>query len=242
MEKLMLPSHKVELLSIPEQIANSIKQMIIEGKIKRGDTLPSQLSLAKYFGVSRPTMKEAFTYLVDSRVIEPYNSQLGGYRVSDFLPEDVSNNIHELIMLSLHSKTITHPDIFELRKMIEIPSAGIAALKRTDKDLILLESCLSDIRNKELSAEDMLKIDATVHFLLAKCTHNPLTEAIMNAIIMTYQKNSPNILEEEKSYILIGITDVIEAIIEKDEGKAKKAMEEHLYYSRTYLQIKRLIS
>ncbi len=43
---LMIPSNEVELLSIPEQIANSIKQMIIEGKIKPGDMLPSQLSLA----------------------------------------------------------------------------------------------------------------------------------------------------------------------------------------------------
>src|SRR4051812_18726758 len=131
----MIPSHDIELLSIPEQIANSIKQMIIEGKFKPGDTLPSQLSLSKYFGVSRPTMKEAFNYLVNSRLIEPYNSQLGGFRVSDFLPDDVSNNIYELIMLSLHSKTINHPDIFELRKTIEIPSAGLAALRRTDKDL-----------------------------------------------------------------------------------------------------------
>lgn len=238
----MIPPNDVELLSIPEQIANSIKQMIIEGKVKRGDMLPSQLSLAKYYGVSRPTMKEAFNYLVDSHIIEPINSQLGGFKVSDFLPEDVSNNIYELIMLSLHSKTISHPDIFELRKMIEVPSAGLAALRRTEKDLKLLESCLSDVRSKDLSAEEMLKIDSSVHFLLAKCTYNPLTEAIMNAIIMTYQKNSPNIQEEEKNYILIGLTDLIEAIIEKDEEKAKKAMVDHLYYSRTYLQIKQLMS
>ena len=231
-----------ELLSIPEQIANSIKQMIVEGKIKPGDILPSQLSLAKHFGVSRPTMKEAFNYLVDQRVIEPFNSQLGGYKVSDLLPEDVSNNLYELIMLSLHSKTINHADIFELRKMIEIPSAGLAALKRTDKDLTFLESCLSNIQKKELSAEEMLKIDSSFHFLLAKCTHNPLTEAIMNAIILTYQKYSPNILEEEKNYIFIGLSDVIEAIITKNENRARKAMEDHLYYSRTYLQIKQLMN
>ena len=238
----MIPSNEVELLSIPEQIANSIKQMIIEGQLKPGDILPSQLSLAKYYGVSRPTMKEAFNYLVDSRVIEPYDCQLGGFKVSDFFPEDVSNNIYELIMLSLHSKTITHPDIFELRKMIEVPSAGLAALKRTEKDLIFLESCLFDIRTKELSVEEMLKIDCSRSFFTCKCTHNPLTEAIMNAIIMTYQKNTPNIQEEEKNYILIGLTDVIEAIIEKDENKARKAMVEYLYYSRTYLQIKQLMS
>lgn len=238
----MMSSNEVELLSIPEQIANSIKKMIIEGKIKPGDLLPSQLSLSKHFGVSRPTMKEAFNYLVDSHIIKPFDSQLGGYKVSDFLPEYVSNNIYELIMLSLHSKTITHPDIFELRKTIEIPSAGLAALRRTEKDLVFLESCLNDIRsNKDLSVNEMLQIDTSIHFLLAKCTHNPLTEAIMNSIIMTYQKNTPNIQEEDKKYILIGLTDVIEAIMDKDEIQAEKAMEDHLYYSRTYLQIKQLM-
>jgi len=237
----MLSTNDVELLSIPEQIANSIKKMIIEGKIKPGDMLPSQLSLSKEFGVSRPTMKEAFNYLVDNRMIKPYDSQLGGYIVNDFLSEDVSNNIYELILLSLHSKTITHPDIFELRKIIEIPSAGLAALKRTEKDLIFLNNCLAEIRQDNLTVEEMLKIDSSVHYLLAKCTYNPLTEAIMNAIIMTYQKHSPNIQDEDKKYILIGMTDVIEAIIAQDEIRAKKAMEEHLLYSRTYLQIKRLM-
>ncbi|NHC43282.1 FadR family transcriptional regulator, partial [Bacillus sp. MM2020_1] len=231
----MMSSNDVELLSIPEQIANSVKKMIIEGKIKPGEMLPSQLSLSKQFGVSRPTMKEAFNYLVDSQIIKPFDSQLGGYKVSDFLPEDVSNNIYELIMLSLHSKTITHTDIFELRKMIEIPSAGLAALRRTKKDLIFLESCLNEFRSKDLSVQEMLQIDTSVHFLLAKCTYNPLTEAIMNAIILTYQKNTPNIPEEDKKYILIGLSDVIEAILDKDEAKAIKAMEDHLYYSRSYL-------
>ena len=196
---MMITPCEVELFSIPEQIANSIKQMIIEGKFKPGDTLPSQLSLANLFGVSRPTIKEAFNYLIDTRIIESYNSQLGGYKVSNFMAEDVSTNIYELIMLSLHSRTINHPDIFELRKMIEIPSAGLAALRRTDKDLIILENCLSSIHTKELTVDEMLKIDSSVHYLLAKCTDNPLTEAIMNAIIMTYQQRSPNIQEEEKN-------------------------------------------
>ncbi|WP_338448173.1 GntR family transcriptional regulator [Niallia oryzisoli] len=238
----MMFSNNVELLSIPEQIANSIKKMIIEGKIKPGDMLPSQLSLSKEFGVSRPTMKEAFNFLVECHIIKPYDSQLGGYLVNDFLPEDVSNNIYELIMLSLHSKTITHPDIFELRKTIEIPSAGLAALRRTEKDLLFLKNCLNEIRHKQLTVQEMLKIDSSVHFLLAKSTYNPLTEAIMNAIIMTYQQNTPNIQEEDKKYILIGLTDVIEAIIDQDEMSAQKAMEEHLLYSRTYLQIKRLMN
>ena len=238
---MMISSNDVELLSIPEQIANSVKKMIIEGKIKPGDMLPSQLSLCKQFGVSRPTMKEAFNYLVSSRIIKPYDSQLGGYTVSSFLPEDVSANIYEFIMLSLHSKTITHPDIFELRKNIEIPSAGLAALRRTEKDLIFLESCLTEIRNSDLCVEKMLQIDTSAHFLLAKCTHNPLTGAIMNAIILTYQKITPNIREEDKKYILIGLSDIIEAILVKDELKAKKAMEDHLYYSRTYLQIRQLM-
>ncbi|NHC43126.1 FadR family transcriptional regulator [Bacillus sp. MM2020_1] len=142
-------------------------------------------------------------------------------------------------MLSLYSKTITHPDIFELRKMIEIPSAGLAALRRTEKDLVFLESCLNEFRSKDLSVQEMLQIDTSVHFLLAKCTHNPLTEAIMNAIILTYQKNTPP--EEDKKYILIGLSDVIEAILDKDEAKAIKAMEDHLYYSRSYLQIRQLM-
>ncbi|WP_338473207.1 GntR family transcriptional regulator [Niallia sp. XMNu-256] len=238
----MLWSSEVELLSIPEQIANSIRQMIVEGKFKPGDPLPSQLSLAKQFGVSRPTMKEAFMYLTSQKVIEPFNGQVGGYKVRDFLPEKVSNNIYELIMLSLHSKTITHPDIFELRKLIEIPAAGLAALRRTDKDLLYLEKCLSDIRTKNLSVEEMLAIDSSVHVLLAKCTYNHLTEAIMTAIIKTYHQRTPNIQEEEKKFILIGLIDLIECIIEKDDINAKKAMEEHLYYSRTYLQIKQLMN
>ena len=46
-----------------ELIAGHIRRQIVRGELREGDTLPSELNLMEQFGVSRPTLREAFRIL-----------------------------------------------------------------------------------------------------------------------------------------------------------------------------------
>lgn len=53
-----------------EQIADSVRSLIIERGLKPGDRLPAERDLATLFGVSRPSVREAMIALEASGVIE----------------------------------------------------------------------------------------------------------------------------------------------------------------------------
>lgn len=88
---------KFTLLSIPEQIARSFEQLIQDGNLKPGEAIPSQLVLADYFGVSRPTIREALELLKTKKVIEPIPQKTGGYKICEHIPQLVGRNQFKLI-------------------------------------------------------------------------------------------------------------------------------------------------
>ena len=54
----------------PQQIAQQISAAIENGKLKPGDSLPSERALSEQLGVNRKTVRAAFAQLADDRVIE----------------------------------------------------------------------------------------------------------------------------------------------------------------------------
>ena len=55
--------------SLASQIADRIRQSIVEGRLGADDRLPGEEQLAKQFGVSRPTIREALKRLAAQHLI-----------------------------------------------------------------------------------------------------------------------------------------------------------------------------
>jgi len=53
------------------QLATSLSAAIAEGRFKPGDRLPSEPELARRFGVTRPTVRQATRLLADQQLVEP---------------------------------------------------------------------------------------------------------------------------------------------------------------------------
>ncbi|CAN5159541.1 MAG: winged helix-turn-helix domain-containing protein [Acidobacteriota bacterium] len=56
--------------SKPQQIAQQIGAAIESGKLKPGESLPSERALSEQLGVNRKTVRAAFAQLADERLIE----------------------------------------------------------------------------------------------------------------------------------------------------------------------------
>ena len=67
-----------------DEIAQQIKEMIVQGQLKMGDKLPSTKELSERFGVGRSTMREALSALKAMGLIEI--RQGGACRVIRKLP------------------------------------------------------------------------------------------------------------------------------------------------------------
>ena len=54
---------------LSRQVAEKIRSAILEGRLKVDDRLPSEEELARRFGVSRPTVREALKVLAAQNLI-----------------------------------------------------------------------------------------------------------------------------------------------------------------------------
>jgi DNA-binding FadR family transcriptional regulator len=110
-----------------ERIARELTRRIVRGELKEGDALPAEATLMKKFGVSRPTMREAFRILEAEQLISVSRGSRGGARVH--LPElDV---VARYAGYFLQSRQTRLHDVFQARLLIEPRAANLFARRRT---------------------------------------------------------------------------------------------------------------
>ncbi len=65
-----------------DRVATVLRRMFIRGEITEGTMLPPESELMERFGVSRPTLREAFRVLESESLIEVHRGVRGGARVT----------------------------------------------------------------------------------------------------------------------------------------------------------------
>ena len=61
---------KVVKSTVPGQVIEQIKELLVKGELKRGDRLPPERQLADMLGVSRPSLREALRALEYAGMLE----------------------------------------------------------------------------------------------------------------------------------------------------------------------------
>jgi GntR family transcriptional regulator, transcriptional repressor for pyruvate dehydrogenase complex len=125
-----------------ELIAADLRRQIVRGDLTSGATLPSELQLMAQYGVSRPTLREAFRILETESLITVRRGSRGGAQV---LTPDVSVAARYVgVLLQLQGTTID--DVYEARLVAEPYCARLLARRRTKQDLADLRACIEDLR------------------------------------------------------------------------------------------------
>jgi len=78
---------------IAKQVAENIKSAILDGRLKIDERLPTEEDLARSFGISRPTVREALKRLAAQNLIHSRRGPLGGNFVMRPDPEGLSKAI-----------------------------------------------------------------------------------------------------------------------------------------------------
>src|SRR6516165_5409517 len=114
-----------------ELIADLLRRQIVRGEVKPGAKLPPETQLMEQFGVSRPTIREAFRILETERLIVVRAGSRGGAQV--VAPDLTVAARYFGLLLQLQGATIA--DVYEARKIAEPACAGMLALRRTEQDI-----------------------------------------------------------------------------------------------------------
>lgn len=149
--------------SLVEQAVDQLRQRITSGAWAVGQRLPTEPELAADLGISRNTVREAMRVLAFSGLVEVRQGD-GSYLKTASDPLSA--------VQALSSCGLEHAR--EARHLLEAEAIGLAALRRTEQDLIALREALHDSGSHfhgELG--DYIRCDLVFHQRLVDAAHNP---------------------------------------------------------------------
>jgi GntR family transcriptional regulator, transcriptional repressor for pyruvate dehydrogenase complex len=125
-----------------ELIATVYRRQIVRGELRPGDSLPSEQQLMVQFGVSRPTLREAFRILETEDLISVKRGSHGGAQVTQPSLSVAARYVG--LLLQLQGTTIA--DVYDARTVLEPACARLLAKRRTKQDLADLSAIVDELR------------------------------------------------------------------------------------------------
>jgi len=159
---------QVRVPKTAELVAAQLRRQIVRGDLVEGDALPPEAALMEQFGVSRPTLREAFRVLESEALISVRRGAHGGARVHT--PNgDVAARYAALV---LEHRGTTLADIFEARDVIEAPCVGLLAARRNDSDLARLRVGLTEAEEVLEDPNRIVRAHSAFHGLVVELAGN----------------------------------------------------------------------
>ncbi|TPN85559.1 FadR family transcriptional regulator [Mesorhizobium sp. CU2] len=207
-------------------VASSISREIAQGRLKPGDQLPTEQALATTFGVSRNVVREAIARLRSEGRI--WSQQGRGAFVADATNATVLTIDYETLQ-----RADSFRNLFELRGMLEVQIAALAAARRSDADIAAMEEALDGMRTAPYGSVAWLKNDLGFHRAVAEATQNPymgqflvfVSERVRESILAAGNQQK----SDDMARTTLGEHERILAAIKAGDAKgASAAMTRHL--------------
>jgi DNA-binding FadR family transcriptional regulator len=209
--------------TLSKQVIDEIIELLMSGRLKPGDRIPSEMELMEICKVSRPVIREALTSL---EVLGIVNRKT---RNGTFFSDKIGSKPFSM-MLALSAGDV--PSIIETRVALELGLVTLAAEKITDEDLAKLRNTIEEMR--ELPTEDSSEIDKEFHKIIALSANNPLFEGIIEPLQNLHQKVLEQIPLEDRNLekTIQYHIDIYHALEKRDPIEAYVSMYRHLDFVR----------
>ena len=217
-----------------ERITAYVRGAISSGKLRPGDRLPPETDLAQHFGVSRPTVREALKVLESQNVLRSSTGPTGGTFVRAIDGAGVAEYLKDSISLLLDVDELTLEELWAAREVIDVPAAELAAIRRTEQDLFVIEKT---VEMDELKKGADIVSDISFHRAVAEASKNRMLSLFASSIHMTLRTLAEryimpeDVLPEVKRISQQQHRLIYEAISDQDGVLAATRMREHLQLS-----------
>ena len=163
-----------------QMLADALRAQILTRKLRPGEKLPIEPELAEQYGVSRSTVREALRALASQGLVSTTRGMQGGSFISCPEPAQISEYLHASLGLLAESKNVDIDLLLEARDMLEVPAAGLAALRHTPEQLEELRATLYDPESE--TPERRIELSRTFHEVMLTAAHSPIVESLVGPI------------------------------------------------------------
>lgn len=173
---------KMDRSSVVEHVIDCLTQAMLDGDLKPGDRIPTEMELSEQLGVARNSVREAIKILVYIGVLEIRRAE-GTYVCNGFSDSLVNPMIYGIILNQQNTK-----DLNELRALMESGILRLAVQKCTDEEIRGLQEKLADL--KKVIYEDhpdckkVFEYDNAFHDAITAMSRNDMVAKLNNMTLL----------------------------------------------------------
>ena len=222
-KKIYKTLHQREKLS--DQVVLELVNLINRGDLCLGDQLPPERELAENFGVSRTVIREAIRSLTAKGLLEVRAGSGAVISVPDV--RMVAESMSMIMKFRAGDEIFTK--IFEVRRLLEVEIARLAAVRATSTNLKKLGT-LSKKMGEDIPLADAAKLDVEFHTEIAKATQNEIFPILLDSVndLLLELRNLALSVPGAKEKAIEYHHRLAECIKKNDPDLAGKIMAEHL--------------
>ena len=218
-----------------KKVATLISKEIVKGQFLPGDRLPSEHELADIFDVSRNVVREAIACLrADGVVIS--RQGLGAFVVEPEFRQAIRIDADELLQKD------NLRNLFELRRMMEIEAAGLAAQRGTKEQIARIEKAMDKMSGSEKLSEAGIDADLEFHRAVAEATGNDYLVTFLTYLMHQMRETILVVREKHGLETVVATTiaehrAIFDALSRADPVGAREAMSKHISAAADRLNI-----
>jgi DNA-binding FadR family transcriptional regulator len=146
-------------------VADDIRAFMQCERLAPGDRLGREEDLARQFGVSRPTLREALRLLSSAHLIRASKGPGGGIFVAATPEEGIALSVSEGVASMLAADAIDLDELLETRMLVEIPLAGLAAQRATPDEVARIRTLVEESETAGADGDHLreLELDGELH-------------------------------------------------------------------------------
>jgi GntR family transcriptional regulator, transcriptional repressor for pyruvate dehydrogenase complex len=215
---------RVTKISISEEIAKQIMDLISNGDLKPGQRLPSERDLCENFGASRSSLREALRCL---SIVGVLNARVGeGTSVAP----DGGKFLRKILEWRLITEKHDVENLLEIRIALEGVSAANSARYATPEDIEKARELVTRMKAAVKDEKQFAILDLDFHILLANASGNGLLLDLISVIRSQLARTLSRVLKlpNARPLSLKEHIAIFEAIEKRDVEGAREAMHHHL--------------
>lgn len=167
-------------------VLDSIKEAVVQGRLKPGDKLPGLADMAAEMGVGISSVREAIKMLEALEVLESKQGK-GVYVCSGLSPGAINPLSLQLILIPQSIEALV-----QFREIYESAFTMLAMKNATEEDLEQMEQIVIELEKKTKVQGADSQDEMIFHRCVLQCTHNPYD---------TYRRGHAGSLSFNNSYL-----------------------------------------
>ena len=240
MAKKDLFSKPVKKQTLPEQMTETIKELILSGKLEAGDALPTEPELCEQFGVSRAVVRDATRILMALGLVEVKHGS------GVYVTESQSAAFGEALLIALRRSGASAWDAEHFQQIMIPELIALASTTATDEEIAEIREHIQAYRQiliefhtrrfdgiPALPGEMQAFRDGSQNIMRAvfKASHNHVFQQLAQPLLnlrnlRTWQDDENDTPESLMELEMIHFNGLIDAIATRDPDLARKQVRQ----------------